>query len=140
MPVRPARPEETDQVAELLITAQLPTAGLADAWRTWVAVDGDQLVGTASLERHGDAYLLRSVAVRADQRGRGIGAELVGTALAAAEAGRPVALLTETAAGWFPRFDFRQVDRAALDPALAASAELAGACPATAQAFVRLAK
>jgi hypothetical protein len=41
MPVRPARPEETDQVAELLITAQLPTAGLADAWRTWVAVDGD---------------------------------------------------------------------------------------------------
>ena len=133
----PVRPEETDQVAELLIAAQLPTTGLADAWRTWVAVDGDQLVGTASLERHGDAYLLRSVAVRSDQRGRGIGAELVGTALAAAEAGRPVALLTETAAGWFPRFDFRPVDRAALDPALAASAEFAGACPATAQAFVR---
>jgi amino-acid N-acetyltransferase len=48
-----------------------------------------------------------------------------------------VALLTETAAGWFPRFGFHPVDRAALDPALAASAELAGACPATAQAFLR---
>ena len=140
MDVRPARPDEAGQVTELVTASGLPVAGLAGAWRTWVAVDGDQLLGTASLERHGDAVLLRSVAVRADQRGHGIGAELVGTALAAAEAGRPVALLTETAAGWFPRFDFRPVDRAALDPALAASAELAGACPATAQAFLRLAK
>jgi amino-acid N-acetyltransferase len=137
MDVRRARPDEVGQVTELVTASRLPVAGLAEAWRTWVAVDGDQLVGTASLERHGGAYLLRSVAVRAEERGRCVGAELVGAALAAAEAGRPVALLTETAAGWFPRFDFRPVDRAALDPALAASAEFAGACPATAQAFVR---
>jgi amino-acid N-acetyltransferase len=81
--------------------------------------------------------LLRSVAVRAEQRGRGVGAELVRAALAAAGPRRPVALLTETGAGWFPRFGFRPVERAALDPALAASAELAGACPATARAFLR---
>jgi amino-acid N-acetyltransferase len=137
MDVRPARPEEAGQVAELVTASGLPTVGLAGAWRTWVAVDGDQLLGTASLERHGDALLLRSVAVRADQRGRGVGAELVRTALAAAGPRRQVALLTETAAGWFPRFGFRPVERAALDPALAASAELAGACPATAQAFLR---
>jgi amino-acid N-acetyltransferase len=137
MDVRLARPDEAGQVAELVTASRLPTAGLAGAWRTWVAVDGDQLLGTASLERHGDALLLRSVAVRAGQRGRGVGAELVRAALAAAGPRRPVALLTETAAGWFPRFGFRPVERAALDPALAASAELAGACPATAQAFLR---
>ena len=137
MDVRPAHPDEAGQVAELVTANGLPVAGLAGAWRTWVAVDGGQLLGTASLERHGDALLLRSVAVRADQRGRGVGAELVRAALAAAGPRRPVALLTETAAGWFPRFGFRPVERAALDPALAASAELAGACPATAQAFVR---
>ena len=62
---------------------------------------------------------------------------LVRAALAAVDPAGPVALLTETAAGWFPRFGFHLVDRAALDPALAASAELAGACPATAQAFLR---
>jgi amino-acid N-acetyltransferase len=137
MEIRPARPDEADQVAELVTASGLPTAGLAEAWRTWVAVDGGQLLGTASLERHGDALLLRSMAVRAKQRGRGVGAELVRAALAAAGPRRPVALLTETAAGWFPRFGFRPVERAALDPALAASAELAGACPATAQAFLR---
>jgi amino-acid N-acetyltransferase len=137
MDVRPARPDEAGQVAELVTASGLPVAGLAGAWRTWVAVDGAQLLGTASLERHGDAVLLRSVAVRADQRGRGVGAELVRAALAAAGPRRPVALLTETAAGWFPRFGFHPVERAALEPALAASAELAGACPATAQAFLR---
>jgi amino-acid N-acetyltransferase len=137
MDIRPARRGEAGRIAELVTATQLPTAGLAGAWRTWVAVDGDELLGTASLERHGAAYLLRSVAVRGDQRGRGVGAELVRAALAAAGPRRPVALLTETAAGWFPRFGFRPVERTALDPALAASAELAGACPATAQAFVR---
>jgi amino-acid N-acetyltransferase len=137
MDIRLARPDESGQVAELVTASRLPVAGLAGVWRTWVAVDGDQLLGTASLERHGDALLLRSVAVRAGQRGRGVGAELVRAALAAAGPRRSVALLTETAAGWFPRFGFRPVERTALDPALAASAELAGACPATAQAFLR---
>jgi amino-acid N-acetyltransferase len=137
MDIRLARPDEFGQVAELVTAGRLPVAGLAGAWRTWVAVDGDQLLGTASLERHGDALLLRSVAVRAEQRGRGVGAELVRAALAAAGPRRPVALLTETAAGWVPPFGFRPVERTALDPALAASAELAGACPATARAFLR---
>jgi amino-acid N-acetyltransferase len=137
MDIRLARPEEADWVAELVTAAGLPVAGLAETWRTWVAADGDRLLGTASLERHGDAYLLRSVAVRDEARGRGIGAQLVRTALAGVDPSRPVALLTETAAGWFPRFGFHPVERAALDPALAASAELAGACPATAQAFLR---
>jgi amino-acid N-acetyltransferase len=137
MELRLAHPEETDRVAELVAAAGLPTAGLAQAWRTWVAADRDRLLGTASLERHGDAYLLRSVAVRDEARGRGIGAQLVRAALAAVDPARPVALLTETAAGWFPRFGFHPVNRTALNPALAASAELAGACPASAQAFLR---
>jgi amino-acid N-acetyltransferase len=137
MDIRLAHPEETNTVAELVTAAGLPTAGLAQAWLIWVAVDRDRLLGTASLERYDGAYLLRSVAVRDEARGRGIGAQLVRAALAAVAPAGPVALLTETAAGWFPRFGFHPVDRAALDPALTASAELAGACPATAQAFLR---
>jgi GNAT superfamily N-acetyltransferase len=100
--IRLAHPEETNTVADLVTAAGLPTAGLAQAWRTWVAVDSDRLLGTASLERHGGAYLLRSVAVRDEARGRGIGAQLVRAALAAVDPAGPVALLTETAAGWFP--------------------------------------
>jgi len=135
--IRLAQLEETSRVAELVAAAGLPTAGLAQAWRTWVAADRDRLLGSASLERLCGASEVRWVADRDLARGRGIGAQLVRVALAAVDPARPVALLTETAAGWFPRFGFHPVDRAALDPALAASAELAGACPATAQAFLR---
>jgi hypothetical protein len=48
MDIRLARPEEADRVAELVTAAGLPTAGLARAWRTWVAAAGDRLLGTAS--------------------------------------------------------------------------------------------
>jgi amino-acid N-acetyltransferase len=40
-------------------------------------------------------------------------------------------------AGYFPRFGFRPVDRAALPAALATSAELRGACPASARSLLR---
>jgi len=135
--VRLAAPADGAAVAELVTAAGLPTAGLEHAWRTWVAEAGGHVVGTASLERHGDALLLRAVAVAAGLRGSGIGAELVAAALAAADGIGSVALLTETAASWFPRFGFAPVERAALDPALGASAELRGACPASAMAMVR---
>lgn len=103
------------------------------------------MVGVAALERYGThgapVFLLRSVAVRPDCRGSGLGAALVTAALAAADAqvGRraTVGLLTETAEGYFDRFGFARVDRDALPSALAASAELSGACPDSARAYLR---
>lgn len=129
--IRPAHTDDLPHVAALLGEAGLSLAGVAEAWRIWIAVDArGGAVGSAALERHarhpdtGDhdaAYLLRSVAVRADQRGSGLGSRLVCTALDAVPPGASVALGTETAYGWFPRFGFVAVDRDRLDPALAAS-------------------
>ncbi len=150
MRIRPAAPEEIPPVAALLTRSGLPVAGIEELWQTWVAVDDqegggspgvvvgeEQLLGCAGLERHGEAYLLRSIAVRSDARGSGVGAALVAAALDAVPDGRPVALLTETASGWFPRFGFHPVPRTELDPALHASVELTSACPQSAQAFFR---
>ena len=146
MRVRLAAPAEVPAIAALLARSGLPVAGVEELWRTWVAVDDgvddrEWLLGCAGLERHGpadqQAYLLRSLAVRPEARGTGVGAALVAAALDAVPAGRPVALLTETAATWFPRFGFRPVPRADLDPALAGSVELTTACPQTAQALLR---
>jgi amino-acid N-acetyltransferase len=137
MDIRLAVPPEFDQVQALVAAAGLPLEGLEGTWRTWVALADGHIVGTASLERHGHALLLRSVAVDPAHRGQGIGQALVAAALAAADPIGSVSLLTETAPGWFPRFGFRPVAREALDPALAASPELRGACSATAQAFTR---
>lgn len=98
-----------------------------------LAFRGERLVGTAGLERYGEAALLRSVAVAADERGTGLGQEIVRRLLDQAHAGgiRSVALLTLTAERFFPRFGFRQVSREDVPEAVTASVEFRGACPAS---------
>ncbi len=138
-------------VAQLLAEAGLPVAGLDSAWRTWVvsasAAGVRDVVGCVALERYAAApdrppvFLLRSLAVREDARGFGAGRALVAAALDAADADAGatavVALLTESADDYFPRFGFDPVPRADLPTELRASAELSGACPDSARAYLR---
>lgn len=139
--IRRARTEDWPVIRRLVGAAGLPLDGLADCFAVFLAEHSGRIVGTAAMERHGDgadvAYLLRSVAVDDGVRRGGIGARLVDRALHAADPGAPVALLTETAADYFPRFGFIPIDRAALPASLAASRELRGACPASARALLR---
>lgn len=141
--VRPATPDEEALVRALVRDAGLPLDGLDTAALVLVATDEDaRLMGTAALEQHdngtGAVFLLRSVAVTPTGRGLGVGTALTEAALAYADAhAAPVALLTETADGYFPRFGFDPVGRDALPDALHGSVELQGACPVTAHALLR---
>ncbi len=97
------------------------------------------LVGTAATERHDHVALLRSVAVHAPARGRGLGRALVERALAdarAAGAGEAW-LLTETAERFFAGLGWTHADRADAPAAVAASVEFTSACPTTAIAMRR---
>jgi amino-acid N-acetyltransferase len=142
--IRRATPGDLAAVRTLIAEAGLPLDGLDDAALLLVAeaeADG-AVVGTVALERYatdaGPVFLLRSAAVAPEHRGGGLGAALAAAALEHVDAERaPVALLTETADGWFPRFGFRPVARDELPEALAASAELRGACPDSARALLR---
>lgn len=137
--------EESDRPAVLALLSDcgLPAAGLADHWHTtWVAVDsGDAslILGSVALEIHGSAALLRSLATHKDHRGRGLGDALYRFAIARAEefGAESVSLLTTTAEPFFAAREFRVVSRDALPTALKASAELQGACPASAVAMIR---
>jgi len=138
--ISPATPADLPAIFELLERSALPRDGLdAHVATTLVARDANGLVGTAALELYGTAALLRSVAVAAEQRGRGLGAALTATALDLARhrGVRTVYLLTETAAGFFPRFGFRPIPRPAVDPAVLGSAEFTTACPASALVMIR---
>lgn len=92
------------------------------------------LVGVAGAERYGATWLLRSLVVAPQFRGRGHGSALVASVLA--EAGRAgigeVFLLTTDAQPFFAARRFQEVARDAVPAALRSSAELQGACPATA--------
>jgi N-acetylglutamate synthase-like GNAT family acetyltransferase len=84
--------------------------------------EGGRVIGCAGWERHGAATLMRSVAVRADARGRGLGQALVRAALAriANEGAGNVVLLTNDAEQFFATLGFTRIERAELPDAVAA--------------------
>lgn len=139
--VRAAAPGDVPAVRRLLHAAGLPTEGLdAQAVRLFVAEgplqDGEP-VGVVGFELHGDAALLRSLAVRRDARGHGLGIGLIRHAqrrARAAGAGTAYALST-TIPGLLERLGFTGVSRAELPAEILASHELAGGCPPTAGLF-----
>jgi amino-acid N-acetyltransferase len=105
-----------------------------------VAKLGAELIGVAGLEVLGDTALLRSVAVRADQRRSGVARILCEKALARAKV-RGVAhvyLLTTTAADYFrQKFQFAPLDRALAPQAIQGTYEFSQACPQTAALLSR---
>jgi amino-acid N-acetyltransferase len=136
------RAEESDLPAllALLSDLNLPQDGFADhVERSLVARSGDQVVGCAALEVYGRSALLRSVAVSPAVQGQGVGHQLVEAALAQARETQlqRIYLLTETAAGFFPRFGFKEVSRDSVDDAVKQSVEFTSACPASAIVMVK---
>ena len=108
-----AVPADLPAILELLRDNDLPHAGVTELEHFILEFGDGRLIGCAGLEVHGAAALLRSVAVSADQRSSGLGAQLVRAQLEAAKSSHAtsVSLLTTTAETYFPRFGFAVVPR-----------------------------
>ena len=136
--IGPASREELPRIVELLDDGGLPPDGLEDHLPTiLVARLHGRVVGSAALELYGTAALLRSVVVRRDLRGTGLGSRLTEAALRLSrEFGVAEAyLLTETADLFFPRFGFRNIPRSRVPSSVGSSVEFTSACPASARAM-----
>jgi N-acetylglutamate synthase-like GNAT family acetyltransferase len=137
--LRRATEADWSRVAELLHSSRLPLEGAQAHLSDFVmAMSDGELIGCAGIERYGEAALLRSVAVRASERGTGLGQRLVREALQRARAAgvKQIVLLTETARDYFPRFGFRAISRAEAPEAVKASVEFTTACPDSATVMV----
>jgi len=137
--IRRARTGELSLIETVLRDAGLPVVGVAAHLDGFVVAEHDgAIVGCAGVERYGDAALLRSVAVTSGMRGTGLGQRLTAACIDATRADgiSSLALLTETADEFFPRFGFALVERSDLPDVLNASEELRGACPASARAML----
>lgn len=132
---RRATTADLPDIVTLLEGAGLPLQGLG-VTALWVGAmdESGSAVGVVGLEVHGDAGLLRSLAVQEAHRGAGIGHALVAHAIEEASARHLTSLyvVTVEARDFFAEIGFEEVDRDALPDALQASAELQGACPADA--------
>lgn len=135
----PARSADWPSVTTLLRDSGLPLDGLEEHLAaTIIARDASSLLGCAALEVYGTDALLRSVAVAAEHRGKGLGEALTAAAIALARQRgvRAIYLLTDTAQRFFPRFGFEETTRQAVPAGVQASVEFTKACPASATVMV----
>jgi len=138
--VRISEAEDLHAVLSLLGRADLPTAGVADAFSRFIVAESEgRLIGVVGLELYGGSALLRSAAVEESWRGSGVGRVLVDRALDLARQYRieDVYLLTTTAERYFPSFGFKRIDRAEVPQAVRETQEFAKACPETATVMAR---
>jgi amino-acid N-acetyltransferase len=133
--IRPAAAGDLDGIRQLLISNDLPTAGVDEHWKTFIiAVDGDRMVACGGAEAYQFAALIRSVAVHPEYRSRGLGRRIVRQLLdrLASRGLREFYLLTTTAEEYFRKRGFKTIDRDEVHPQLLSSRELQDACPASA--------
>lgn len=134
--IAPPAPDALPEVLALLRESDLPLAGVEEHFGSFLVARSEEgtLAGCVGLERYGDVGLLRSLAVAAPARGTGLGASLVERLLELARSNgiTTLYLLTTTAESYFPRFGFERIAREESNPKLEDSAELRGACPASA--------
>ncbi|MEO0997725.1 MAG: arsenic resistance N-acetyltransferase ArsN2 [Pseudomonadota bacterium] len=125
-------PAYTDLI-ELLRTAGLNTDDLDRSALPWFrgCYRGGDLAAAGGLEVLGDTALLRSLAVRADGRGRGLGRALLGEleVLARSRGIRDLYLLTETAAEFFARHGYAAASRDTAPARIRATRQFAELCP-----------
>jgi amino-acid N-acetyltransferase len=132
---RPARPDDMHAIVSLLKRSELPYEDVdLDRQYFLVAVGKGQVIGIVGLEAAGEYGLLRSLAVDAPCRDRGIGWSLLDKIIAHARRNgvRELYLLTTTADKFFMRHGFERMERAAAPPALQETHEFRSACPASA--------
>jgi amino-acid N-acetyltransferase len=139
--LRPARPSDLEAIVALLSAADLPTRGVAEQLDTFVVAEaGDTLVGVGGIEWHGAYALLRSLAVCAQHRGRGV-ASAICDYLEDEAVQRDVTdiyVLTETAEKFFMDRHYVVEPRSRAPAAIAASEEFAAICPQSATLMHRV--
>jgi len=124
----------------LLASSGLPVSDLAEARPVlFGTLDHSGLVGVVGVEVHGHSGLLRSLAVRSDARGTGLGGTLVDVAerFARTRGIRHLYLLTETAEKFFARRGYQRVERSAAPPEISGTPEFASLCPSTSGFMVK---
>lgn len=134
--IRPAGANDAHAIRDLIAATGLPLDGFESQFPAGYAVfEPDGTVrGVAGLEVHGDAGLLRSVAVHASWRGAGVGRALSLDRLKVAQTRglRCVYLLTTTAPDFFEHLGFQRVLRDSAPVTVQRAPEFATVCPASA--------
>jgi N-acetylglutamate synthase-like GNAT family acetyltransferase len=132
---------DLDIVRDLLQSAGLPSEdiGLDPEARFYLLQTGDETIGLAGIECHGQEALLRSLVVRPEYRGQGLAARLVAhiQQIAAGQGATALYLLTTSAADYFRRHGFSDMERALTPATIRQTREFSKLCPGHAMLLCR---
>lgn len=131
-----------NSITGLLTGYELPTRGIAGSLDAFVVAEiGGDVIGVGGIEFHGSHALLRSLAVAAKHRGRGVATEICNhlEARARQHGLEDIYILTETAEKFFARRGYTIISRSEAPAEIAASEEFADICPQSATFMRRLA-
>jgi amino-acid N-acetyltransferase len=132
-------------IRRLLVADGLPvddvTEDLLQHFRVFRSDDG-VVVGCIGMQSHGEAGLLRSLAVAAAFRQQGIGRRLVEAIEVSAREQdvQALFLLTSTAAEYFERRGYRRIPRTEAPLSIQGTREFRDLCPASAVLMVKSAR
>ena len=132
-------PVDLDGLAAALTAVGLPIADLNDPGRMFFRFNDHALAGFDGIEGTGPDRLLRSIVEEPGRRNIGLGRAILGLLEAQARALGVVRLhlLTTTAAPFFAANGYNAADRTTAPASIAASAEFASLCPASAAYLVK---
>lgn len=139
--LRPATVAEQNAIRALLVEGALPVDDLDEADVRFIVAERDgAVIGAIGLQPFDRVGLLRSLVVRAQARGEGVGAALVQALEAhASERGlERLVLLTLTAAPFFAARGYAVIARDDAPAVVQASAEFRSLCPASATCMSKM--
>jgi amino-acid N-acetyltransferase len=130
-----ATSEDETLVRELLIASKLPHEDIAPHLPHFIlAKDGNDLIGCVGLEITGEDALLRSLAVSAPYRSRGLGKQLCDRLEEYARSRNlsTIYLMTITRADYFAKRGYQKVDRASTPQTIRSTRQFSELCPSSA--------
>lgn len=126
---------ELHEIVSLLTECGLPVADIlqSESAHFFGIRSESGLVAVVGLEQFGTVALLRSLAIISTHRGHGLARQLLAhiESVAATRGIASLFLLTTTAADFFIKLGFVSVSRPAAPPAIRATTQFSGLCPAT---------
>ena len=132
MIVTKAKISDLPEIFGLLRDNGLPFEGVAEDPRNFIVIkDGREIIGCAGLEIQGGTGLLKSVAVKKERQGQGLGMTLISSIfnLARNKHIKKLYLLTIDASQFFSRFGFERIERNKVDPAIQQAEMFNCCCP-----------
>jgi len=135
MEIRKAARKDLPLIEDLLRANGLPYEDVPSKVDSFlIGCIGTETIGIGGVEIFGRQGLLRSLVVKEEFRGKGLGKALCRLleGHAASNGVEELYLLTTTAAGFFRKLGFSKIERGSAPEAIKSSDEFARLCPATA--------